>query len=53
MSILRLPVVFVPGIHKKHEKKEKSGINQGTWDTAPIYNQFASEILHNVLNLMN
>ena len=38
---------------KKHGGKGKGGLNQGPSDTASIYNQFASEILHSVLNLLN
>ena len=50
--IFRPPVEFVQGLRATHEKKVKGGINQGPWDTASIYNQFTSKLLHNVIYAM-
>ena len=47
---IQTPVEFVSGLR---EKKEKCGLNQGSWATSPIFNQFTSELLHSVLHLMN
>ena len=44
----RPPVEFVPGL-----SNENRWSNKGPWATSLIFNQFTSEILHSVLQVIN